>query len=361
MKMIRRMTAAMLSVLAVFLLLPLHALAAGSIDLNRNVSLTISYQDGNTALSGAQFDIFRVAAVDKNGGLTPTKAFSRFNVDLEGKTDEAWRALAFTLEGYVLRDEISPTDSGSTDQYGRLSFPNKQKSLAQGLYLVVGYRHVQGSYVYEAAPSIVMLPGPEIETGSWHYDVTVKPKCDVDPLPENPGTVTRKVLKVWEDAGHKTERPKKVVVQLLRNGKVYDTVTLDAGNNWRYTWTGLDSSYKWTLVEKELDDYTVTVTREGVTFVVTNTYAEDTPDKPTPVPPTSPDKPTGPPSPDKPTGPSEPSGPSTQPPTGPNKPVSKPTLPQTGQLWWPVPALIAAGLLLIVIGLLRRRGAGHEE
>ena len=30
-------------------------------------------------------------------------------------------------------------------------------------------------------------------------------------------------------------------------------------------------------------------------------------------------------------------------------------LPQTGQLWWPVPVLIAAGLLLIVLGVFRRR------
>ena len=30
-------------------------------------------------------------------------------------------------------------------------------------------------------------------------------------------------------------------------------------------------------------------------------------------------------------------------------------LPQTGQLWWPVPVLIAAGLVLIVFGLIRRR------
>ncbi|MBO7709363.1 MAG: hypothetical protein J6S83_02775 [Lachnospiraceae bacterium] len=30
-------------------------------------------------------------------------------------------------------------------------------------------------------------------------------------------------------------------------------------------------------------------------------------------------------------------------------------LPQTGQLWWPVPVLVAAGLILIIIGVTRRR------
>jgi hypothetical protein len=31
-----------------------------------------------------------------------------------------------------------------------------------------------------------------------------------------------------------------------------------------------------------------------------------------------------------------------------------------GQLWWPVLALNAAGLLLIVLGLIRRRGSAYE-
>jgi hypothetical protein len=31
------------------------------------------------------------------------------------------------------------------------------------------------------------------------------------------------------------------------------------------------------------------------------------------------------------------------------------SLPQTGQLWWPIPVLIFSGLVLIIIGLMRRR------
>ena len=42
-------------------------------------------------------------------------------------------------------------------------------------------------------------------------------------------------------------------------------------------------------------------------------------------------------------------------------PTTKPSqqgnkLPQTGQLWWPVPVLLAVGLLFVILGLLRRRG-----
>lgn len=169
-------------------------------------------------------------------------------------------------------------------------------------------------------------------------DVIVHPKFDKHDEPGGPDddTITRKVLKVWKDDSNEKERPKEVIVQLLRDGKVYDTVTLNKANNWRHTWNNLDASYRWTIVEKELDDYTVEVTREGITFVVTNTYTDDIPDNPPPTGPTTPTDPT------------------------PPKP-GKPTLPQTGQLWWPVPVLTAAGLLLVIAGLLRRRGAENEK
>lgn len=38
----------------------------------------------------------------------------------------------------------------------------------------------------------------------------------------------------------------------------------------------------------------------------------------------------------------------------------EPVLPQTGLLWWPVPVLLALGLLFVVIGLTRRRSSRDE-
>lgn len=58
------------------------------------------------------------------------------------------------------------------------------------------------------------------------------------------------------------------------------------------------------------------------------------------------------------------SRPEEQPPENPqpeNPPTKEPELPQTGQLWWPVPVLFAVGLLFVVVGLIRRRGAEYEE
>lgn len=319
---------ALLSILAVLLFLQVQAMAAGSIDTGRDVGLTVSYQDGNMPLVGVEFDLYLVAVVDEYGELATTETFRQFNVDIRGKNDAAWKALASTLEGYILQDGIKPTDSGETDKQGLLNFPNQAKRLEQGLYLALGSRHTQNGRIYDAAPFMVLLPAQDKDINDWLYDVTVKPKRDSRPEPDNPDddTITRKVLKVWEDEGHEKERPKEVIVQLLRDDKVYDTVTLNNSNNWRFTWKDLDDRYRWSIVEKELEDYTVMVIREGITFVVTNTYTENIPHRH----------------------------------TRPGKPGGL-ILPQTGQLWWPVPILVTVGLLLIIIGLLRRRGNRHEK
>lgn len=329
MKLYKWMAALFLSVAAVFLLIPAAASAAEAIDLSRDVRLTISYQDGDVPLAGAEFSIYLVADVDENGELTTTPAFRQFNVDIRGRNDAAWKALARTLEGYVLRDQIEPTDSGATGQSGFLYFPTGSTKLMPGLYLVLGQRHTQNGRRYDATPFMVMLPTRSENT--WSYEVIASPKHTDQEIPDTPTDITRKVLKVWDDNGHENSRPKEITIQLLRDGEVYDTVTLNVGNNWRYTWSGLDDDYRWTVVEKELSGYTVRVDQEGITFVVTNTYVPTTPDTPT-----------------QPTKPS----PSTP---------GKPSLPQTGQLWWPVPVLMCAGLVLVVAGLLRRRRESNGE
>lgn len=299
------------------LLLPLSAFGAGSMDLNRNCSLTLSYQDGDTPLAGAGFSIYLAARMNESGELTVTDEFSAFNVDIRGENDSEWKTLASTLEGCVLRDGITPIGSGITDEKGMLSFPAGEQKLVPGLYFVLGEKYRQNGRIYDAQPFMLLLPSKDAKTNDWSYDVTVNPKHE--DYPENSGdaAVTRKVQKVWKDKDNKKNRPKKVVIQLLRDGKVYDTVNLNKENNWRYTWENLDNTYRWTVTEKKLDNYKVKITREGTTFMVVNTWDGSK------------------------TRPSASSGNS--------------KLPQTGQLWWPVPLLISAGLLLIITGLLRRR------
>ena len=53
----------------------------------------------------------------------------------------------------------------------------------------------------------------------------------------------RRVLKIWKDDIPQS-RPKEIVIQLLKDGVIYDTVTLNAVNNWRYTWEKLPAYNK---------------------------------------------------------------------------------------------------------------------
>lgn len=322
----RKRTLALLA--AVLCLLTSVAQAAGSIDLSRKPTLTLTYRDGKTALSGAKFSIYRVADADETGELTVRAKFDEFDLDIRGKNDRRWREMAQTLESYVLRRELTPADSGKTDKTGMLTFPTQGKTLAAGLYLVIGERHTQGGNDYDAEPFFVLLPTQDLENNEWVYDVSANVKFGKTPVPDDGDTVTRKVLKVWDD-GAEDSRPQEITVELLRNGKVYDTVKLSEKNNWRYTWLDLDADARWSVTEKTVSGYTVSITREGITFVVTNTKKPDRTDTPdTPV---------------KPSNPSKPSSP------------AKPTLPQTGTVWWHVEALALSGLVFLILGALDRK------
>ena len=304
---------------AVLCLLTSVAQAAGSIDLTRQP----------TPLSGAKFSIYRVADADETGELTVRSEFDEFDLDIRGKNDRRWREMAQTLESYVLRRELTPADSGKTDNTGMLTFPTQGKTLAAGLYLVIGERHTQGGNDYDAEPFFVLLPTQDLENNEWVYDVSANVKFGKTPVPDDGDTVTRKVLKVWDDDGAEDSRPQEITVELLRNGKVYDTVKLSEKNNWRYTWLDLDADARWSVTEKTVSGYTVSITREGITFVVTNTKKPDRTDTPdTPV---------------KPSNPSTPSSP------------AKPTLPQTGAVWWHVEALALSGLVFLILGALDRK------
>ena len=323
----RKRTPALLA--AVLCLLTSVAQAAGSIDLTRKPTLTLTYRDGKTALSGAKFSIYRVADADETGELTVRSEFDEFDLDIRGKNDRRWREMAQTLESYVLRRELTPTDSGKTDKTGMLTFPTQGKTLAAGLYLVIGERHTQGGNDYDAEPFFALLPTQDLENNEWVYDVSANVKFGKTPVPDDGDTVTRKVLKVWDDDGAGDSRPQEITVELLRNGKVYDTVKLSEKNNWRYTWLDLDADARWSVTEKTVSGYTVSITREGITFVVTNTKKPDRTDTPdTPV---------------KPSNPSKPSSP------------AKPTLPQTGAVWWHVEALALSGLVFLILGALDRK------
>jgi len=348
------------------LLLPVNALAAGETVTEKDMGLTVDYHDGETALTGAKFDLYYVASQGDHGEFVLEEPFEKYPVSVKERgTNNSWMALAPTLEGYVLRDDVPATESTTTDSQGKAYFPTGEGQLSAGLYLVLGGRHTQGGRIYDANPFMVQLPGIDEETGEPIYDLgaLVKytyrevpppdepddPEPEPTPTPTPPPTKRVKALKVWNDAGEEDARPEEITVRLLRDGDEYDSVTLSADNGWRYTWEGLDNDSDWIVVEDEVEGYTVEVSQEGITFVVTNTPTTDIPDEPTP----EGDRPDEP----QPT-PGVPEGPDVPPDEDLDifdEDVPLARLPQTGQLWWPVPFLFCGGLVLMIAGLLRRR------
>lgn len=376
----RRMTAVLVCVLILVMSMPQLASAAGKIELNKDVSLTISYHDDTSGksvpITAARFAMYRIATVDEYGEFTLTDEFTKYRVDykldfdITGKNDEAWRTLAETLEGYVSRDallgKLPVAAEGKTDAGGMLTLrptafaaEGSQVKSAAGLYLVLGDRCSQNGYYYDASPFIVMLPSLDMQTNTWRYDAAAEPKHESRSIPSPSHTLTRKALKMWNDSENPQARPDEIKVQLLRNGVVYQTVTLSESNRWQYTWTGLSSAYTWTLAEVTPSKYTVGIVQEGITFVLTNTYSADLPVEP-PDEPNNPDNPDNPNNPNNPNNPSKPGTPG-QPGSNGSGSTGDSKLPQTGQLWWPVPFLLAGGLLMIAFGLFRSKGIENEK
>lgn len=364
MKRMKRLAAALLGLLCV-LCLPRPAAAYDHPipDMSRRCSLTLDY-----GYPGASFRVYRAGDVTKSVILTPTGDFAKYGVTYIGLDSQGWYAMAETLAAYAARDRLTPAASGTTDNAGRLVF----RDLEVGLYLVVGDRlvltdtdedgRVTTTYV-TPQPFLICLPNwrKGIDT-EWVYDLTVTPKHETS----QEETISRRVLKVWDD-GRGTDRPRQIKVQLLRDGAVYDTVTLSAGNNWRYQWDGLDNRYSWQVVESEGGEgCRVSVTLAGMTFVITNTLPGNPPGNPPDNPSENPSEP-----------PAEidiPDGPvplgdmdlsETENPDDlvdiddPDVPLAN--LPQTGQLWWPVPLLAMGGVFLFLLGCVRRKRSCYEE
>lgn len=323
MKRYKRLSALLLSLLTIVMLFPAAALAAGSIDPNHDHSLTVTAVYDQKPISGMQFDAYLIADVDECGELTVTEPYQDYadDLDIRGRNDEAWKEMEQVLERKIILDkDLKPSRSAVTDTDGMAKFTD----IPMGLYLVTGSSIQKDGYVYTTSPFFVMLPEQDLNSNTWNYHIVAKSKPQQNPVLDD-----FEVIKEWADACHEEQRPKSITIQLLCDGEAYgEPITLPDNGSWSYTWHNLDTNHYWTVKEMPVDGYkTEEPRRVGNTFIVTNTCNK----------------------------------PSTSgSPGNPGKP-SNSKLPQTGQLWWPVPVLIAVGLLFIVIGLIRRRGISHEE
>lgn len=211
-------------------MLPGTARAIDPIDLEAKTSLSMVFCPGDRPAEGAKFHVWRVGEPDKFCNFTRTETFAAYDVVVTNLTAQGWADLANTLSGYVARDKIAPDATATVNQEGKAVFSD----LPTGLYLVTGDVYKYGRYTYTPSAIMVSLPSRDAED-QWHYDVTAKAKYTEDYNPGGGGSKTSiKVVKIWEDEGEEF-RPTEVELQLLKDGEVYDTVTLTADNNWCHT------------------------------------------------------------------------------------------------------------------------------
>lgn len=305
----------MLCLIALVMCFVTNASALDSIDLTKEIELNIFFEE-DTPLVGAEFSLYKVCDVSEDAEYTLTSDFEDCSVDFNAHFDN-WEALAVTYAGYVAYNNIQPVDTNTTNSNAVAHFPNEQDRLEAGLYLVSPEVHVQDNETYTSDPFLLALPSEDTENDQWLYSVNVKPKITKGDQPV-------KVVKIWEDDQYNGNRPADITIHLMRDNELYDSIKLNEGNDWSYNWKSLDSSYYWTITEECSEDYTYIIEKEKGSFVVTNTYIGEIPE-PTTV------------------------------------PEEEPDLPQTGVLWWPIPMLIAGGLILIIIGFILRRGSKDEK
>ena len=291
-------------------------------------ALSLRMKDDNTALEGVRFELYRVGTQNTQGDLMFTGAFADYAVNPDGSGADT-SAQANALFAFAKKDSVTPDVAVATQSNG-VAYAD---GLQEGLYLVAGLPFQLNGFQYETEPCLILLPMKDQITGETQRNPVLDVKFSKEPITD---TISRKVLKIWDDHSGNV-RPQTVIVHLLKDGQVFDTVTLSAEKQWRHTWEGLDAQALWQIVEVVPEHYTVSVDREGNTFLLINTAPELPPPE---------------------TEPSETVPQETKPTEPPHDDEEK--IPQTGMLWWPVMVFGMAGLVLIAVGITLRKEQRHE-
>lgn len=270
----------------------------------------------NNGAGEGNFSVYKVADFSENGVFQITDTFRPYIDTVTGMNQleaqkewnsEEWNTLAETLSGCVEQDHISETVILKTKN--KTVTWTEAEGLEKALYLIIGKPAAEDAQ-YTILPYLITVPNRD-ENGQWNPQVVVDLTKYSQDIPES-----CKVVKIWKDEGYEKQRPKKVTVELLKDGKSVDTQILNEKNNWQYEWDSLEAGHVWKVVEKTIPtSYTMSNTLDGQTYVIVNTYNSKTPSTST----------------------------------------GGSSLPQTGQLWWPVPILTILGLAAFIIGWARRK------
>lgn len=300
------------NILKIFLILSACIFSFTCVYAEETGSITV-----NTPMEDMEVSLYRVGEFTEQGTFTLTKQYQSYSVSLEHSSSEEWQATANTLAQYIERDGIHADVEGVSSSNHTIAFNN----LTCGLYLMIGSEKEVNDHgsIEVYTPQVSFIALPDVSTDD-PYRITTVMKYE-----KNDYTYTSlHVLKVWEQDTANT-RPASIQVDLLQkdtegNTIVYDQQILSDDNQWSYTWNDLSSRYTWNVVETTVPEgYTESSIKEGNTVVLTNTSTI---------------------------------------PVVEEKPKPSNQLPLTGQLQWPIPVLVVAGIMFLIFGKACRK---YEE
>ena len=276
--------------------------------------------------------------------------------DEDGVNTGGWNS--GDLEEFIKERSISPTMSKESNLDGETLY----SGLKLGIYFVVSDSVEIGEYEHSFINFVYPVPILEKPTTGGNLIINYDPEAS--PKKAKIGVVHCGIRKQWEDGGYTQFRPQSVTFQIYSGDELIDTVTLDSSNNWQYNWLHKGFVDNFSVKEVPVDGYTsrVTVTQipgtHDFTYTCVNGY-NPPPDNPPPDNPPPDNPPPDNPPPDNP----PPTNPPSNPPGFPGLPavlgavralpqvLGARRLPQTGQLWWPLPILVIAGIFFIVKGI----------
>ncbi len=325
-------------------------------------SIEIECKTDDGPVIGLNMQIYRVGEFEDNT-ITLQGAFSGLQVYIPDLEPGSLQDAAYTLDTYAKTENITPTDKGIVYSDGRVLF----EDLEDGVYLITGKRLSSGDKYYSVIPVLV-----EVKDGNavgCAAKITVHLKTSV--------VLERyRILKVWDDgSSYNVNRPISIEVEIYKDGEYYETAVLNATNKWSYEWTS-DNTSEWHVKEIDIHkDYKVVYrhnetqfliinnrtvlandnTSTSTTITTTTTTAKPTTTSTTVTTVTTKGSSTT-------TGSATTTSATTITTTGSSTTTtSKATttgttttsngkLPQTGQLWWPVPVMGAAGMVLFAVG-----------
>ncbi len=271
------------------------ALPIGEAEAVPPCNLNIRYVYDGLPLSGVAFRLYRVAELNDRYEPVYTGVFADCRLDPENPESGI-----LDLYALVEANHLQPAYQLTTDENGDAALTD----LPAGVFLLVGESVTVGEDTYHVDKQLVSLPIRQ--QGQWENTLTLQPKCTKLPVQK---LIQITAVKRWEDRGYEQERPQAIGVNLLRDGKHVSTVVLSAANNWTHTWPDLLPNAKWSVSEDVPEGYSLTLERQGNTFILTN---------------------------------------------------HRKTIPQTGQIWWPVITALGLGPVLMLLGLSLVRGKRRD-